>query len=157
MSIGTSKGAFYEDEFRQVSAPWFIDPKMEGDEKMVVTPNQAETNKQLDDSELDPTTGMGIEVSFHEDFRKAVEIEDRRSEIPEWTMDRLMDPTPLDKSVGGENRKFGHGFLSDIKDPYFPSKLAKELGITDVDAIKVTDYFKELGIKPIEEDKPIKE
>lgn len=66
MPIGDSKGAFYEDEFRQVAAPWFIDPKMEGDEKSVVDPKSMQTNKQLDKAELDPTTGIGIEVSSDE-------------------------------------------------------------------------------------------
>lgn len=69
MPIGDSKGAFYEDEFRQVAAPWFIDPKMEGDEKMVVDPGVAQMNKELDTAELEPSTGMGIEVVLPEIFK----------------------------------------------------------------------------------------
>lgn len=69
MPIGDSKGAFYEDEFRQVAAPWFIDPKMEGDEKMVVDPSVMQTNKKLDQAELEPSTGMGIEVVLPESFK----------------------------------------------------------------------------------------
>lgn len=63
MGIGTSLGAFYEDEHHYNSVLW--DPeRFQGDELMVKTPNQTMIDKQLDDAELDPTTGLGIEVSY---------------------------------------------------------------------------------------------
>ncbi len=58
MGIGDSKGAFYEDEFRQAAAPWFIDPKME------VSPDKMMQDKELDDVETQPSTGMGLEVDY---------------------------------------------------------------------------------------------
>lgn len=59
MGIGTSHGAFYDDEFHYESAKW--DDKYDDN---VVTPPQMNTNKSLDKSELDPTTGLGIEVGM---------------------------------------------------------------------------------------------
>lgn len=59
MGIGTSKGAFYEDEFDYLRSVW--DDKYD---ENVVTPRDMQTNKQLDKAELDPTTGMGIEVGW---------------------------------------------------------------------------------------------
>lgn len=63
MGIGTSLGAFYEDEHHYNSVLW--DPeRFQGDELMVKTPNQTMIDKQLDDAELDPSTGLGIEVGY---------------------------------------------------------------------------------------------
>lgn len=39
MAIGTSKGAFHEDEFRHEAAPWFIDPKLEDTDNNVIDPD----------------------------------------------------------------------------------------------------------------------
>lgn len=57
MGIGTSKGAFYDDEFHYAQSQW--DPKYDNN---VITPEQQKTNKALDEAELDPSTGLGIEI-----------------------------------------------------------------------------------------------
>ena len=67
MPIGDSKGAFYEDEFRQVAAPWFLSPEM--DRKMVVDPGKMMVDKELDKAELDPLYGIGIEINLPEEFK----------------------------------------------------------------------------------------
>jgi hypothetical protein len=133
MGIGTSMGAYYDDEFHHAAARW--DDKYDDN---VIDPSTMYTNKALDAAELDPTTGLGIEVGLKYE-QPSNNVDDRRSDIPTWTMDRLMDPEPLDKSIGGTNRVRGHGFLSDIKDPYFPSQMAKDLGIDDMDKLTVEE------------------
>lgn len=63
MGIGTSLGAFYEDDHHYNSSLW--DPeRYKGDELMVKTPDASNTDKQLDNAELNPSTGMGIEVAY---------------------------------------------------------------------------------------------
>lgn len=59
MGIGTSKGAFYEDQFHYAQSQW--DPKYDDNE---ISPNKMQTDKKLDKSELDPSTGLGIEVGY---------------------------------------------------------------------------------------------
>ena len=59
MAIGTSKGAFYEDQFHYAQSQW--DPKYDDNE---VSPNKMQTDKQLDKEELNPSTGLGIEVNY---------------------------------------------------------------------------------------------
>lgn len=97
MGIGTSKGAFHEDEFRMEASPWFIDPKELDDnvanpdvpnpgefsdntqrftrDQNVLTPGQIFRNKQLEDVELSPATGMGIEVGMKNSVIRASQIE----------------------------------------------------------------------------------
>jgi hypothetical protein len=63
MGIGTSLGMHFEDEHHYNSVLW--DPKrFQGDELMETTPNNMITNRQLDNAELDPSSGMGIEVKY---------------------------------------------------------------------------------------------
>lgn len=63
MGIGTSLGAFYDDEFHYQQSQH--DPKrFDTNDENVVTPNQQGTNKALDDAELNPSTGMGLEVGY---------------------------------------------------------------------------------------------
>lgn len=59
MAVGSSIGAYYDDEFHQAAAQW--DDKYDDN---IVTPPQAQTNKQLDDAELNPSTGLGQEVAY---------------------------------------------------------------------------------------------
>lgn len=146
MPIGDSKGAFYQDEFRQIADPWFIDPKMEGDESMVKTPNQVETNRQLDKAELDPTTGLGLDVSYkfssstsapsdpigdflnegpsqsYSGFRKA-EVDDRRTQSLKEKDNAMVEDLQLPPiSIGMENDIF--------------SELSKALGTTQLDEME---------------------
>lgn len=89
MAIGTSKGAFYEDEFHYETENWnsvknfnlnsdqnVLNPDTpdagtfsDNTERFtrdnnVVTPPQMKMNQNLDNAELDPTTGLGIEVGY---------------------------------------------------------------------------------------------
>lgn len=58
MALGTSIGAHFEDAFdAQAGLPYVRDDN-------VVTPDKAETNKDLDKAELDPSTGLGIEIGY---------------------------------------------------------------------------------------------
>jgi hypothetical protein len=59
MPIGTSLGAYFDDSFHHATAQW--DEKYDDN---VITPDQSNTNKQLNQSELDPSTGTGIEVGL---------------------------------------------------------------------------------------------
>lgn len=59
MGIGTSKGAYYDDEFHHAAAQW--DDKYD---ENVIHPNKMQVDRMLDDAELDPSTGMGIEVDY---------------------------------------------------------------------------------------------
>ena len=150
MPIGDSKGAFFEDEFRAEAHPWYIDPKdIEGDRKMEVAPKTVYTNKQLDQAELDPSTGTGIEVGLK------TEIEDRRSDTPLWDMNRLMDPASITDSIGGKNST--GNFVPVDRDPWIPTDLAKKLGINDIDSVSLSQILKKLGIKPIAEEQAIKD
>lgn len=62
MGIGTSKGAFYEDDFEYLRSQW--DRKYDTNDQNVIHPNQVEQGQQLDAAELDPTTGMGIDIGY---------------------------------------------------------------------------------------------
>lgn len=74
MPIGDSKGAFYEDEFRHAAAPWFgtaddnvvspLEIVPGGVENNEVSPRTMMSNKELDQWEVEPSTGTGIEVSL---------------------------------------------------------------------------------------------
>lgn len=55
MPIGTSHGAFHEDEFRLEAHPWFVDPKDDMEKK----PEDVDTDKQLDKVEQ---REIGIEI-----------------------------------------------------------------------------------------------
>jgi len=57
MGIGTSKGAFYRDEGHYQASQW--DDKYDDN---VITPQDLKTRKDLDAAELNPTTGLGIEI-----------------------------------------------------------------------------------------------
>lgn len=59
MGIGTSKGAYYEDEHHQAAAEW--DPKYETNDKMVVTPQEVDQNKQMDKIENDELGGTQVD------------------------------------------------------------------------------------------------
>lgn len=59
MAIGTSQGAFYEDQFHYSQSQW--DPKYDDNE---ITPNKQRTDKALEGAEVDPSTGLGIDVAF---------------------------------------------------------------------------------------------
>lgn len=62
MGIGTSKGAFYEDQFHYAQSQW--DPGKFDDNE--ITPNKQQTDKSLENAELNPSTGLGIEVGKKE-------------------------------------------------------------------------------------------
>lgn len=55
MGVGSSMGAYYDDEFHQAAAQW--DDKYDDN---VITPNQAQTNKQLDQVEQTELGGTPI-------------------------------------------------------------------------------------------------
>lgn len=59
MPVGLSNGNYYRDEMHFLSSQW--DDRYDDN---VVTPNKMQTDKQLDNSELDPSTGLGIEVAY---------------------------------------------------------------------------------------------
>lgn len=66
MPIGGSDGSFFDDRFsffKQVR-PGEWAPSDDVDENIVKTPSEVMTGKKLDDAELDPTTGLGLEVSY---------------------------------------------------------------------------------------------
>lgn len=58
MGIGTSKGAFYEDQFHYSQSQW--DPKYDDNE---VTPQKRDGNKTGEELTIDPSMGVGIDVS----------------------------------------------------------------------------------------------
>lgn len=58
MTIGSSIGAFYKDEFHEVAADW-IKPE-ETDDGIVVTPPQQRQNKALEDVEMQELGGIEI-------------------------------------------------------------------------------------------------
>lgn len=60
MPIGDSKGAFYEDEFHRAVENW---NSFNGDDRMVVTPNQSYQNKQLESQ--DYKVMGGIEIGYN--------------------------------------------------------------------------------------------
>jgi hypothetical protein len=133
MGIGTSMGAYYDDEFHHSAAQW--DNKYD---ENVIHPNKMQTDRLLDEVELDPSTGMGVEVR--------AEVDDRRSETTVWTVDRLLDPRPL-TSIEGSLIEEGGAGNSDIPDPLFPSQMAKDLGIDDMDKLTEKE-LSEILIKP---------
>lgn len=59
MGVGTSLGAYYDDEFHYSSAKW--DDKYDDN---IITPSKSRTDAELSNAELDPTTGTGLEVSM---------------------------------------------------------------------------------------------
>lgn len=66
MPIGGSDGSFFDnkfDFFKQVRPGEFA-PSDDVDENMVKTPSEVMTGKKLDDAELDPSTGLGIDVAY---------------------------------------------------------------------------------------------
>jgi hypothetical protein len=66
MGIGTSLGAFYDDEFHYQQSQY--DPKrFDTNDDNVVSPNKFQTDKTLDNAELDPSTGMGLEINLSQD------------------------------------------------------------------------------------------
>jgi hypothetical protein len=156
MGIGTSMGAYYDDEFHHAAARW--DDKYDDN---VIAPNTLYTNRALESAELDPTTGMGIEVrneikTFDEKIERLPEpprIEDRRSETPVWTVDRLFDPRSVTSIEGTLIPEGGSGY-SDIPDPLFPSKMAKDLGIDDMDKL-TTEEVAGLSVHKFEKLSPI--
>jgi hypothetical protein len=62
MGIGLSNGAFYKDEMHYAASRW--DDRYDDN---VISPSEMDTNKQLDKQELDPSTGLGIEVNYKPD------------------------------------------------------------------------------------------
>lgn len=89
MPIGSSIGAFHEDEFRYEAAPWFIDPKMEEKDNNVVTPKDVQRNQTLEKIELNPATSLdGLEVAmknqmpFPDNRNKEAEFESRFGNLP---------------------------------------------------------------------------
>ena len=58
MTIGDSKGAFYDDEFHQVASDWIVPEDV--DDKMIVTPQIQQQNKQLEDVELKELGGIEV-------------------------------------------------------------------------------------------------
>lgn len=56
MGIGTSLGAFHEDEFRQEAAPWFLDPKDESKDNNVIDPS-------VDPGAIQPIKGLVIPIA----------------------------------------------------------------------------------------------
>ena len=93
MGIGTSKGAFYEDQFHYSQSQWdhkyddnVVNPNKNGPEsstqdKNIVSPNQMRNNQQMQqfDLSIDNPEG-GIDISNHTGFRKSDNIEDRSAE-----------------------------------------------------------------------------
>src|SRR6266540_3224239 len=68
MPIGTSDGEYYDDHYdytvrRPVINP-DVTPEFMTNDQNVVTPNQVETNKQIDQAEQDPSTGTGIPIGL---------------------------------------------------------------------------------------------
>lgn len=71
MGIGSSKGAFYHDEFHEEAAPWMIHPKddieikpqgeLDTKDQNITTPPEYDFYKELDDSESNPL-GPGIPI-----------------------------------------------------------------------------------------------
>lgn len=77
MPVGLSDGTWHEDYTTMVAMampskplqrvvitkPDVVTPP-DIDQGMVVSPNEMRTNKELDAAELDPTTGLGLDISF---------------------------------------------------------------------------------------------
>jgi len=59
--IGTGMGHLFDDEFQAAAHPWYIRPE-DVDDTMIKTPNELNTDKALEGAELDPTTGLGIDI-----------------------------------------------------------------------------------------------
>ena len=57
-------GAFYEDDFEYLRSQ--LDPKYDTNDRNIVTPKKMEVDKALQDVELDPIVGFGMEVSSPE-------------------------------------------------------------------------------------------
>lgn len=59
MPIGSSVGMLYQDEFHMEASPWIQEPPPTGDNN-IVTPNEFQQNKQMDDIEMNELGGLDV-------------------------------------------------------------------------------------------------
>lgn len=71
MPIGLSNGNYYRDEMHYLSSQW--DDRYDDN---VVSPDKMQTDKSLDQSELNPSTGIGMPVGYKTEEKK---------ELPDFT------------------------------------------------------------------------
>jgi len=161
MGIGTSKGAFYEDEFHYQSSVW--DPKYDpNDDKMVVTPPQVEQNKQLE--QQDYSVMGGIDVNYKApvpqlDTQSMFEIKRGGPPIPEPEVyANVKGPEGQNFQITSEDRdkgidvamSFGTGTMAGVKSALIKGKLAdlghaqilESNGVAGKDIATTTGFFR---------------
>lgn len=84
MGIGTSLGAYFEDDFDHQAGneytPPEIKPKNETSDSNVKTPNEAQTDKQLNDIEMQELGGIPIRMRIFPQKEQPIETADRQSD-----------------------------------------------------------------------------
>lgn len=149
MGIGTSLGAFYDDEFHYQQSQH--DPKKyDTNDNIERTPNDVQTGKALDAAETDPSTGMGLEVNLslgdrsndydYDSWQAAnpgVEMAPGQHYPDTYKLPNHM--TFSDESIyNKDGAEGGHWGLEDGKDTFTPGKTNLENHSPD----ELRDYFK---------------
>lgn len=100
MGIGTSKGAFFHDEFHEEAAPWMIHPKDDIDDNVI--------DPQLDPKSIQPLNNPIIPIALVEDRTNQSSKEKDNSmvddqQLPAWDIGMDKDVfSALSKAAGSK-------------------------------------------------------
>lgn len=142
MPVGLSDGSFHEDYTTMVAMsmkpltrviinkPDVIVPP-DVDSAMVVTPEENRTNRALDDAELDPTTGIGLEVGYRRPLEGPTE--------PTGALKTELGTPVPDVDWGRLNQPFGEVKSTSKEDTPVVATAAGGVKITEGDVQQATN------------------